>query len=163
MHAKERLYIKDGHSHLGIQSGGSYHKCLNTGETIYILKQTSASAWAWFFTLIGWHYVWNLSELSRSIAFGKTGACETPWMSLSRAKSLAIGKRKTESLLKKNIIVKKTKKSLCDDPLLDSWVDALLISEKATNERASWTSSQGTFLSHSGSHYTAKLWKLTVG
>lgn len=63
----------------------------------------------------------------------------------------------------KHIIVKKTKKSLCDDPLLDSRVDALLISEKATNEKASRTSSQGTFLSHSGSHYTAKLWKLTVG
>lgn len=52
VHAKERLYINDGHSHLGIQSGGSYHKCLNTGEAIYILKQTPASARAWFFTLI---------------------------------------------------------------------------------------------------------------
>lgn len=80
-------------------------------------------------------------------------------------KSQKFSNRKEENreFVKKNIIVKKTKKSLCDDPLLDSWVDALLISEKATNERASWTSSQGTFLSHSGSHYTAKLWKLTVG
>lgn len=84
-------------------------------------------------------------------------------------KSQKFSKRKEENgefvkkKTKKHIIVKKTKKSLCDDPLLDSWVDALLISEKATNEKASWTSSQGTFLSHSGSHYTAKLWKLTVG
>lgn len=49
----------------------------------------------------------ELVRIIKKYAFGKTGACETPWMSLSRAKSLAIGKRKTESLLKKNIIVKK--------------------------------------------------------
>lgn len=81
-------------------------------------------------------------------------------------KSQKFSKRKEENgefVKNKTHYSKKTKKSLCDDPLLDSRVDALLISEKATNEKASRTSSQGTFLSHSGSHYTAKLWKLTVG